>query len=457
MSKRRKVLCKNPGQASLVLVLILGFAAIVSVLASSSISVSSAQIEATAIASNQAWYAAWSGIDELMYRLRSKQDFGAGPYTVNLTLANGATVSAQIQGDDIQKTVTATGFAADAVRRLEVKVASSSSKASFIFAAQAGEGGFEMEGQSTVIGEGNVDGNVYSNGDVLGKSNSSGNAGSRILGSVWAVGKIGKLTPGSGPYILKNAYAGVVNECRVGIVGDPQTGNITAPLPPGASCPYTGTFTLGNAPPAVPLASVDANYWKTQAELGGTWVGNCNISALDGTDCTNGTNILGNVKITGDLTLPQGTNLTIDGPIWVVGDFSIAQNNILQASETLGKDSVVLVTSDPADPLNKGKIVTASNVEYKLNSQGAGLIFIAENQGIDCADPAILMSSNTATVVFVAQDGCIKIASGSVISGVLGKKVYLSNNSSVRYDPALAQAIISTDSGGWAVTSVKEY
>lgn len=439
----------NRGQASLVLVLILGFAAIVSILAASSVSVTSVQIEAATESSWEAWYAAWGGVDELMYRLRSQQDFGSDPYQVSLSFSNGATVSATISGDNNQKTVTASGYAGGAVRSLEVLVASSSSKASFIFAAQAGEGGFEMEGNSEVRGADSVDGNVYSNGDVLGKSNTTGNSGSRIFGSVWAVGTIGALSPGSGPYIQKNASADTLTACRV-------DGRITAPLPEpsNSNCPHA-SYTTGNAPPPVPLASVDADYWKDQAAAGGTIPGPCTINGT-ASDCLGGSGILGNVKITGDLTIES--DVTINGPVWVEGNFTIDQGNEIRADESLGRDSAVLVASDLSDPANKGRIETRQNVNYFLNSQGAGLIFISENTGLLCtAAPAVSLGANTTTVVLVAEDGCINIGSFSVITGVLGNKVHVSANSKVQYDPSLAQAIISTESGGWAVTSIREF
>ncbi|MBI1872010.1 hypothetical protein HYS10_01180 [Candidatus Collierbacteria bacterium] len=103
-------------------------------------------------------------------------------------------------------------------------------------------------------------------------------------------------------------------------------------------------------------------------------------------------------------------------------------------------------------------MVTSSNVQFNRNSFGAGVIFISQNLGENCAVlPAIDITSNTATVVFVAIDGCINIASHSVISGILGKKIYIKNNSSVLYDPSLAKAIVEPNSGGWAVVSVREY
>lgn len=442
---------KSTGQASLVLILILGLVAMLSVLSSSSLSVSNVQVEQLSYVSDQAWYAAWGAVDELMYRLRAKQNFGAS-YQIDLTFPNGATASAIIQGDSTQKIVTAIGYSQDSIRRLEVKVASSSSKASFIFAAQSGEGGFELEGNSTVIGLNNTPGNVYSNGSVLGIRASTGQSGSKVLGSVWAVNNIGGLNSPStgGVYIQQDARAGSLTACLVG-------GNVTSPQPP-TNCPYSGALTLGPAPQPVPLASVDAQYWKDQAQAGGVWSGNCTIGAGDGTDCTAGTNNLGSLQILGNLSIPSGTNPTITGPVWVKGDFNVSQNNTLYTDEAAGKNSLVIIASNPDNPANQGRIVTSSNVQFNLNSQGAGLIFISENLGDNCSTaPAIDITSNTATVVFVAQNGCINIGSNSLISGVLGKKVHISNNSTIQYDPNLAQAIVAPDSGGWAVTSVREY
>ena len=118
----------------------------------------------------------------------------------------------------------------------------------------------------------------------------------------------------------------------------------------------------------------------------------------------------------------------------------------------------MIVASDPDNPTIKGRVVTSSNVQFNRNSQGAGIIFISENQSLDCANlPAIDMTSNTATVVFVAIDGCINVGSNSKINGILGKKIHIKNNSTIQYDPSLARAIVVPDSGGWNVVNIREY
>ena len=145
----------HKGQASFVLVLLLGLVAIGTVLASSSLSVNNVIIEDTIYASNKAWYAAWAGVDEIMYRLRSGQVLGPSDQLA-LTLSNGATTSATVTGNSNQKVVKSIGFADGVMKRLEVEVASSSSKAGFIFAVQTGEGGFEIEGNASVVGKNNT-------------------------------------------------------------------------------------------------------------------------------------------------------------------------------------------------------------------------------------------------------------------------------------------------------------
>ncbi len=441
---------RHKGQASYVLVLIIGLVSIMTVMASSSLSVSNVQIEDAISTTNKAWYAAWSGIDEIMYRLRSHQDFGE-LYSTTLTLPNGATVSASVTGDSNQKIVHSSGYFDGVIKNLEVTIASSSSKASFLFAAQAGEGGFELEGNTTVSGNGGAPGNVYSNGPVLGVRASSGQAGSKILGSVWAVGNIGGLdSPDTGGvYILKNAWSNTMTACLV-------AGNVKVSTPP-TNCPYSGTLTLAPPPASVALSGVDAVFWKNKAQEGGVWSGDCNIASTDGTDCSGGTFTIGNKKIDGNLSIPSGINVTISGPLWVKGDINVSQNNILHTAESSGTKSIVIVASDPDNPAVKGKIVTSSNVEFTRNSFGAGLLFISENTSDVCSSPAIDMTSNTATVVFVAVNGCINVGSNSLINGILGKKIHIKNNSNISYDPSLARAIVVPDSGGWSVVNIKEY
>lgn len=438
------------GQASFVLILLIGLVAIMSVLASSTVSTSNVQVETVISQTNQARYAAWAGIDEMMYRLRSKQVFGAS-YSLSLAFANGATVSANISGNSIQKVVKATGFAKGTEKNIEILVATSSSKASFVFAAQSGLGGFEMENGSQVIGANNTDGNVYSNGDVLGTSSSAGTNGAKIMGGVWATGTIGGLSSldSGGVYVLKNAWASSLKACTV-------VGAVKALTPP-TNCSYGGSFTISDPPASASLASVDIDYWKNLAQSGTVWNGNCVVKSGKATDCTNGTGTLGNIKINGGLTSANGETITISGPVWVKGNIEFANLVKVKTAESAGTNSVVVVASDPDNNQVNGKIQMNNNVVFNRNSQGAGIILISENTSTICSDPAITLSNNATSVVLIALNGCIYIRENAEVSGVIGYKVHLTQNAKINYEPSLARAIAVPDTGGWSVVNVKEY
>lgn len=421
-----------------------------SVLASSSMSVSNVQVEELINYSNQARYAAWSGVDELMYRLRARQNFGA-IYSVALTLPNGATVSATITGNNFQKIVRSSGYINGVVKNLEVTVASSSGKASFVFAAQSGTGGFEMENGSEVTGANGTDGNVYSNGNVLGTSASSGSSGAKIHGGVWATGQIGGLSSPSngGVYIKKNAWASNLTACNVG-------GSVKSPSPP-TNCPYSGVYIVSAPPPAVSLVSVDVDYWKDLAAAGVNWSGDCNVMSGKADDCTQGTGKVGNIKINGNLSSSNGMTITLTGPVWIKGNIVFSNNVIVKTDDSVGSNSVVIVASDTSNPAVSGKVEMSNNVVFTRNSLGAGAIIISENTSTNCADAAINLANNATSVVLIALNGCIYIRENAVVNGVIGNKIHLTQNSKINYDPSLARAIVVADTGGWSVVNIREY
>jgi len=49
------------------------------------------------------------------------------------------------------------------------------------------------------------------------------------------------------------------------------------------------------------------------------------------------------------------------------------------------------------------------------------------------------------------------VGSNSQINGILGKKIHIKNNSTIKDDPSLARAIVVPDSGGWNVVNIREY
>lgn len=443
---------KNKGQAVLIVVFGLGMMAVLSALVFAFFGSKTVMRQTSLIESGKAYYAAQSGIEELMIRLRSHHNFG-DEWDMAYQLDNGAVVYATISGDLNTKIATATGIFKDFTRRLEVEVASSSSKTSFLFAVQSGVGGFELEKNTEIRGKWGRQGNVYSNGDILGESLLSGNTGSKVLGDVWAVGKISGLTgdTSGGVYITGNAVANQLLRCAV-------EGDVEAPVAPTSGCSYKGEYRAAEKPESMPMEAVDIEFWKQQAAQAAIWPGNCVIDKGGGVnDCSGTGKRLGPVKVEGSLTINSGANLTLAGPVWVEGDMTINSNVDIRIDDSLGIEGVVVVVDYPGNRFGRGKILTSSNVDFFETAAGGPAVFVSTNTEDNCqVNPAVKVSSNTSTVVFSAPDGCIYFNANSFVRGVLAKKVHLSGNSAIEYDPRLATVILKTGLGGWAVTNFRE-
>ena len=443
---------KKRGQAVLMIVFGLGAVGVLVAVAFAKLGPRSILRQQILSDSEKAYYASESGIEELMIRLRSHHNFG-NEWDMSYELDDGSVFYATISGDINTRVATSTGRFADFTRRLEVKVASSSSKTSFLFAVQSGSGGFELEGNTEIRGLDGAAGNVYTNGDILGASLSSGNSGSKVLGDIWAVGKISGLNGDSsgGVYISGTAAANELLRCEV-------VGDVEAPAPPGGGCNYGGSYVVIEAPVVLPMEAIDIDFWKQQAVGSSTFVGDCVISSSGGpTDCSGAEKELGSVKIEGDLLVNSNTDFTLTGPVWVEGDLTIESNVNIDVAESLGSEGVVMVVDYPSDQFGKGKIEVASNVNFSQTSEGGPAMLVTTNNEDDCsAIPAVKAASNTESVVFSAPDGCVFFESNSLVRGVLAKKVHLSRNSVIEYDPRLATVILTTGLGGWEVTGFRE-
>ncbi|MEK7068059.1 MAG: pilus assembly PilX N-terminal domain-containing protein, partial [Patescibacteria group bacterium] len=113
------------------------------------------------IKSGQAYYAAEAGVEDAVYRLKNLMTVSA-----NYSLAVGqGTVQVAISGADT-KTIDSSGAVQNATRKVRAILSRETINPQFFYGVQVGEGGLEMENNTTVIG------NLYSDGSIQGTSNS---------------------------------------------------------------------------------------------------------------------------------------------------------------------------------------------------------------------------------------------------------------------------------------------
>ena len=160
-----------------------GFAAIVSLLAIMSMSVVFASgflfvtlrgIEGMQAQTNsiQGYYASEAGIEDAIYRIKNNKNIG----TETVVTVGSATATTTIATVGQIKTIIAEGALANATRKVQTELELSADETDFHYGVQVGEGGVEMDQNSTITGS------IYSNGNVTGSS------GARITGDAWIAG-----------------------------------------------------------------------------------------------------------------------------------------------------------------------------------------------------------------------------------------------------------------------------
>lgn len=448
---------KQKGYAALLIIFVLGM---VSVLIASSLLATGygeSLMGRTTNSSLKAFYAANSGVEDAVFKIRTIPNFGVSS-TQNFTLpVDTASAAVTVTGSQSTRQITSVGTFGVYARKIVTTVQNTSVTPGFIYAIQAGTNGIEIDQQSSVKAT-SGDGNAYSNGYIAGaKSDTQAgackNSASAIFGSVWAVTNVDKLANNDkGPCVTKDASANSLNYCHV-------FGKRNAPSAPSGNCDG-GTYVNTPAPTPIPLPDMNIQGLKNYlTNKGTTFSGDC---TADGTltSCGGVTNTVGNLIITGTLTVPSNKTLTVSGPVWVKGNIIFNSNVIIALANTIGQ----MVITD-------GIITSNSNVTFGGGGT-AFLLFLSTYNPYPspsptptpgpssafCNTPAITVQSNTNDVLFYAPVGCVSVSSNSTFNGaILGEKIVVNNNSTVNYDPNLANAIFTINGpGGWQIQSFAE-
>lgn len=430
------------GQTLLVTIFILGTVSLAVTASLATQSVTRVTNISGEISGQEAAYAAYAGIEEVIYRLANDSNFGNGTWqTIEDTSLGEASFIATISGDNQVRIATATGTLGSYIRKSEIKLSASASAGSIslAYAAQIGEGGINMHANSRITAAGGADGNVYSNGIIQGYSNA------RIVGNAWAVNGI---NPSSGRItITKDAYASFIQYCTV-------SGNSYSPTPP-SNCTVSGSQNIAPAPTPLPLPSVDLDYWRNAAQTGGIIQGDYVQNS--------GTSSLGPKVITGNLTLNSNSKMIVTGALWVYGTFTMNSNTQLILDEAFGQNGTVILLDHPTDKANQGRLVLNSNAAVKKTSQGGYILFVSTNEQDNCNTKAAEFNSNAEAPAIIANSGCIQMNSNADLVALSAKRLVLNSNAAITYETAISSALYLPGPGvggsegfGWQVDSWKE-
>lgn len=255
------------GQAALVTVLLILALIVVIVLGINTLAVRRHIVARHLIESIQTYYLSEAGLEDAIHRV-TDPDL-AHQATMTLTL-NGHTATTQVQDAGSSVTITATGDVSNYIRHVSTVLQENTSDASFFYGIQVDDGGLSM-GNNAV-----VNGNVFSNGHILGSNGARISGDAIVSGGLDDAAAVEWLTNNSDHFFGTSssnrdmAQSFTANETGtlpqvtvlVGKVGSPN-GNLTVRIT-ADNAGQPATTSLANA--IIPNASVSSSpTWMTAA------------------------------------------------------------------------------------------------------------------------------------------------------------------------------------------------
>lgn len=389
-----------------------------------------------------------SGIEDGLYRVMSGKQITNGEL---LGVGNGTTTLLMTTVGSV-KTIRSEGVESTAQQNWEVQIGVLVAGTNFPYGAQVGDGGLEMENNSSIAGS------VYSNGDIVG-----GN-GATITGDAFVSGASNSI---EGVTVGGNAKAHTMDDVTIGENADAYVfndgvigGNINAnsisnctvggnaAFNTKSSCVILGTETTPTTPPTdptylpFPIEASTITTWKSDAVAGGTIAGNYSVT----TDVS-----LGPKEITGDLLMnTNNKTLTITGTIYVHGNIDISNGAIVRCASSYGTNSCLLLSDGWIHIQNNGTFQGSGTV-------GSYLMLLTNAAGGGHHGSAIDLHNNASGAIFYAPNGMVFLHNNVTVSELIAYKVHLENSATLIYEIGLQDVhFLSGPTGGYDVKYWKE-
>ncbi|MEK9194897.1 MAG: choice-of-anchor R domain-containing protein, partial [Patescibacteria group bacterium] len=262
-----------------------------------------------------------------------------------------------------------------------------------------------------------------------------GKAHAHIMDGVTVGGNADTFTLMSG-IIAGNINANAITDCTVG--GNASYNSMS-------NCAIIGSQTTPTTPladlPSVPMPLSDAQIqeWKNAAAAGGTISGDVTVA---------GTLSLGPKKITGKLTVTNGSTLIVTGTLWIAGDVVFDNNSIIKLVSSYGAVSGVIISDAKIDVKNNSSVSGSGN-------PSSFMMVIAAKDSI--GEEIINVDNNSQGIIYYANKGWIKFSNNATAKEAVAYGIRLDNNATLIYDSGLADARFSSGpSGGYNIQKWKE-
>lgn len=414
LSGKNRFLAGQKGFASLFLVLLI-LTIVFGIVISITFLVSNQyKISRNIISSSQAYYAAESGIEDVLLRISRSMQWN----TSYSFLTENSTIQVVVSDDFAgSRTITGIGNTLDRFRKVQIVYELSSLTPGLFYGAQVGDGGLIIENNASVIG------NVFSNGNVELKGPQS-----KVTETVLIANEGNKLF-GSGE-VEKEAYVDICEGITV-------TETLHANTVSGCSFASHTTSGLPVDPVPLPIADSQIEEFKNIAAEKGT-IGNYTRDS--------GVHHLGPIKVEGNLIIRNTAQLIITGTIWATGEIRISNSAQVRLDPSYGSESGLIIGSGLIRLEN-------SSVSSGSGAPGSYLMYVSTSS----ANPAIVVRNFAEIDILYSNTGWVVIENNSKMRSVNAHGIHVDNAAVLTYEIGLADARFASGPGaGWEVVSWKE-
>ena len=376
------------------------------------------QVITNSIKSSQAYYVAEAGIEDSLMKLRNNSSLSisgnctiggvltSNCYTFDVGNSTASVVLPVAIGGS--RTITSQGDNRGIIKKIQVSYSIDNSLINFYYGVSVGEGG--------LINNGTVHGNVFSNGNITGNGTIDNNV----------------VISGNG-HSIKDVYVGG-NVLAYSCLSSASVQNLTYVSGGSHTCTVRGTTSvqeseIADEPLPIPQSQIDD--WKSEAEVGGVFVGNKTVSTSQS---------LGPLKITGNLTVKSGATLTLTGTLRVVGDISVeSQKTKIKLDSSYSSLGGVIISDGEFEVEHPNITLTGSG------QTGSYLLILSTST----SDEAIYIKNNLIgnSALFTSAGG-ITLANNVSVTEATGYKVIMNNGSEIQYSTGVENIYFSSGPGG---------
>lgn len=397
-----------------------------------------------------------AGIEDALYRVMSGKQIGASE---TIAVGKGAT-TVTITTTSNTRMIRSAGSRENTRQNQEVFLDIPTIGVAFNFGAQVGDGGLEMEPNSSVIG------GVFSNGNIIGAN------GAVITGDAFAAGssliKNVAVSGDTQAHLIDDStvggYASSTTKLDDVVVGADAHANELDDTTVNKDAYYNVTdvtsVVLGvritpTTPPAdlaalaMPVTASMIDGWKSDAQTHGVIAsGTC---SQDWSPPTNPYTVAGGV-LERNLKLDNNEVLILKGTVWVKCSVDIANGAAIRLDSSYGPLGGVVIADGAMHFQNNGAF------------QGSGhscscsyLMLLTTASGGGHHGSAIDLHNNATGAIFYAGNGLVYLHPNVTVTQLTGRTVHLENNATLMYELGAASAKFSSGpSGGYDVKYWKE-